>query len=62
MSKRISFGLARAQGFDARRSDVPPLDPAMVPIPGGDYVYAQRSENNDLVRELIAEARKRRPQ
>jgi iron(III) transport system substrate-binding protein len=62
MSKRISFGLARAQGFDARRSDVPPLDPAMVPIPGGDYVYAQRSENNDLVRELLAEVRKGRPQ
>ena len=62
MSKRVSFGLARAQGFDARRSDVPPIDPEMVPVPGGDYVYAQRSENNDLVRELIAEVRKRRPQ
>jgi iron(III) transport system substrate-binding protein len=62
MSKRIGFGLARAQGFDSRRSDVPPIDPEMVPIPGGDYVYAQRSENNDLVRELITELRKRRPQ
>jgi|SRR6185312_7068814 iron(III) transport system substrate-binding protein len=62
MTREIAEGLTHAQGYDSRRSDVPPLDPNMKAEPGGHYVYGTGADNDALLRELIAEVKKRRPQ
>lgn len=62
MTRKIAEGLTHAQGYDSRRSDVPPLDPTMKAVPGGHYVYGTGADNDALLRELIAEVKKRRPQ
>jgi ABC-type Fe3+ transport system substrate-binding protein len=62
MSKRIAVGLSQAQVYDSRRSDVAPIDPTQARIPGAKYVQAQKDENDELLRKLQAELKKRRPQ
>jgi ABC-type Fe3+ transport system substrate-binding protein len=62
MTKRIAAGIARVQDYDSRRADVPPLDPDFAVIPGAAYVDAQREENDTLMRRLMAEAKRLRPQ
>jgi iron(III) transport system substrate-binding protein len=62
MSRTISEGLDQAQGYDSRRNDVPPLDPNFAAIPGVQYIYAQRGENDQLTRQLMAEVKQWRPQ
>ena len=61
MTQQVGAGLSKAQGYDSRRSDVPPLDRGMVATPGARYIYGTGADNDDLLRELIAEMRKRRP-
>ena len=62
MTKRISAMLADAQSFSSRRADVPPLDARGLPLPGAVYIYAQRPENDALMRKWMAELKQLRPQ
>jgi ABC-type Fe3+ transport system substrate-binding protein len=62
MTRRIGELMSRAQTYDSRRADVPPLDPDFAIIPGAAYIDAQRDENDALARRWMAEIRRLRPQ
>jgi iron(III) transport system substrate-binding protein len=62
MTERIGALMARAQTYDSRRADVPPLDPDLAAIPGLAYVDAQREENAAVIRRWMAEIKRLRPQ
>ena len=62
MTERIGALMARAQTYDSRRSDVPPLDPDFAVVPGLPYIDAQREENDTVIRRWVAEIRRLRPQ
>jgi ABC-type glycerol-3-phosphate transport system substrate-binding protein len=62
MTQKVGEGLTKGQGYDSRRSDVPPLDRGVVAVPGARYVYGTGADNDALLRELITEIKKRRPQ
>jgi ABC-type Fe3+ transport system substrate-binding protein len=62
MTKKISEGISRADQYDARRNDIPPLDPNFAVIPGAKYVQAQRVEHDEMIVKVQAEIKKLRPQ
>ena len=62
MTKRVSELMEQSQGWSSRRSDVPPVDPNEAPIPGATYFYAQRPENDAVMRRWMAELKQLRPQ
>lgn len=61
MTKKVLEGISRADKYDARRSDIPPLDPAFAVIPDAHYIQAQRIEYDHEMRGLQAELKKVRP-
>lgn len=58
MTKKILEGISRADQYDARRSDIPPLDPNFAVIPGKTYIQAQRVEYDEEMRRFQAEIKK----
>jgi iron(III) transport system substrate-binding protein len=62
MTKRVSELMAKAQHYDSRRTDIPPLDPTYAAIRGAHYVDAQSEDNDALHAMLRDEMKKRRPQ
>jgi hypothetical protein len=58
MTKRILEGITKADKYDARRSDIPPADPATAAIPGAQYVQAQRVEYDEEIVKIQGELKK----
>jgi len=60
MTKKILEGISRADQYDARRNDIPPLDANFAVIPGAKYVQAQRVEFDELIVKWQGEIKKLR--